>query len=569
MILLAPPPGRSAQALAAALASAATLWTPKVEAVKVLVKGSTAIDGQVQMDGAVQVVRGRLRDDLGDPIPGARLNVLLLQDDGQVLKGLPTPRSCSSGAQLPQGSDGAYGVETNTQGMFCLRTGELPRQGLLRLRFVGQPGLTGTSVDLPFHVERPHALLSWDPKPEEIDLDAPLAHFAVSLGNGSGGVLLELLDERGKVLAIASTDERGRALFEVATTQLAGPGMGELTARTRHPETSGIKARVVRSARVVLVASPPREAIVPNDGHRFEIGVETLRGAAEGGVVEVRLGSEILGAGTVHGGRTSLAVAFDVPSEGAVDLTFRYLPASPGLRAGEPLVLRVPVKPPSPLRKAPLLLAGLLLVSWLARGWKRPPRTERSTSPLRTTHPTVTLPEWTTEPEVGATSWQGLVLDAHEHRPLPGVQIRVLSRDFYGEREVQQTTTNERGRFHLDGAWAPTLTLQVTAPWHVPVERPLPKPGRIFLGLVSRRRALLERVALVARRLLPEHPQEPTPEQLARYYEHHARPGEACWARAVEAIVFGRDPVGAREEAQLSAMEADLSRRAPGDGVRR
>ncbi len=570
MILLPPLPGRAARACAAgALALAAALWSPRAEAVKVLVKGSASVEGQVQVDGTAQVVRGKLRDDLGGPIPGGRVDVQFLQKDGEPLAGISAPKSCAAGGSLPQGADGRYAAETDAQGVFCLRTGRLPRQGLLRLRFSGRPGLTEASIDVPFDTDHPTAMLSWDPKPEVIDLDAPLARFAVALGGGPGGSPLDLLDERGKVLATATTDERGRALFEVATSRLAGPGSGELTVRPRQAGRAGLQARVVRSARVALVASAPKEAIIPHDGHRFEISAETLRGGAEGGVIEARLGNEILGAGAVQAGRATLTVAFDVPGEGAVDLTFRYLPSSPGLRAGEALVLRVPVRPPSPLRKAPLLLAGLLLLGWLARGWKRPPRAERPAPRPKEAEAEAPLPELASEPEAEATGWRGVVLDAHERRPLAGVQVRVLSRDFYGEREIQRTATDERGRFELPGEWAPTFTLHVEAPWHVPVERPLPRPGRLSLGLVSRRRALLERVAAVARRVLPEHPQEPTPEQLARHYEDRARPGEARWARAVESAVFGRDPVGAREEAELSALAADLSRRDPGDGVRR
>jgi hypothetical protein len=569
MILLPPLPGRATRAhVAAALTLTAARWSSRVEAVKVLVKGSASVEGQVQEDGAAQVVRGKLRDDLGGPIAAGRVDVQFLQKDGGPLAGISAPKSCASGGSLPQGADGRYATETDAQGVFCLRTGRLPRQGLLRLRFPGRPGLTEASIDVPFDTDHPTAMLSWDPKPEVIDLDAPLARFAVALGGGPGGGPLDLLDERGEVLATAITDERGRALFEVATSRLAGPGSGELTVRHRQTGVAGLQARVVRSARVVLVGSAPKEAIIPHDGHRFEIGAETLRGGAEGGVVEARLGNEILGAGAVQAGRAALTIAFDIPEERAVDLTFRYLPSSPELRAGEALVLRVPVRPPSPLRKAPLLLAGLLLVGWLARGWKRPPRAKRP-APPREVEAEAPLPELASEPEAGATGWQGLVLDAHERRPLTGVQVRVLSRDFYGEREVQRTATDERGCFELAGEWAPTFTLHVAAPWHVPVERPLPRPGRLSLGLVSRRRALLERVATVARRVLPEHPQEPTPEQLARHYEACARPGEARWARAVESAVFGRDPVGAREEAELSVLAADLSRRDPGDGVRR
>lgn len=559
---------RAARALA--LLWLVLFWSGSARALKVLVKGAASLEGQVQTDGSAQIIRGKLRDDLGGPISKAQIHLEALQSDGKPLTDFSPPRPCTGGTPLPF-KDGGYATETDAQGVFCLRTARLPQRGLLRLRFTGSSGLAGVRVEVPFDAEHPTAMLGWDPKPEQIDLDVPQARVAVAMSglpSTGSSIPMELLDERGKVIATADTDDRGRALFEVATTELAGPGAGELTARPRGASAGGIQAKVVRTARVTLVGSAPKEAIVPHDGHRFQIAAETQRGPAERGVVEVRLGNEILGAGTIKAGRVDVTAAFDVPAEGAIDLTFRYLPSSPGLREAEPLVLRVPVRPPSPLRKAPLLLLGVLLLGWLARGWKRPPRAQRPAAP-KPTEETTALPEMSAEPEEGASGWQGVVLDAHERRPLVGAVVRVLGRDFYGEREVEQVHTDGRGRFQLQTSWAPTHLLQVTSPWHTTVERPLPKPGRLALALVSRRRTLLERLVAVGKKFVPEQSQEPTPEQLARRFESDTRPGGARWARELEATVFGQEPVGVKEEARLSDLEADLARRDPGDGVRR
>jgi hypothetical protein len=564
--------GRTTRLRGALVALALLSHTAPAHAIKILIKGSTSLEGQVQEDSGSQLIRGKLRDDLGGPIAGATVMIELIQSNGEALRLLQGPRSCNGGGPLAR-MDGGYAVETDKQGAFCMQTHRLPRQGLLRARFPGKQGLTGAQIDLPFDVGRPAALLAWDPKPELLDLDAAVTSVNVALtGNSIYGnsIQLELRDERGKELGSASTDERGRARFEVETARLGAPGAGELVVRGKGEGAPELRAQVVRSARVSLVAKGPEGAIVPQDGYRLPVVVGTQRGAVDGGVVEARLGKEILGVGSVKEGRTEVPLAFEVQSEGEVELSLRYLPSSPGWKSGETLVVRVPVRPPSPLRKAPLLLVGLLLVGWLARGWKRAPSARRAEPEKQQVGgEAVALPELSVEEVQAGTRWEGRVLDAHERRPLVGVEVRVVGRDFYGERRLVEARTDEQGRFDFEVEWAPTHVLQVSGPWHVMVERSLPRAGKMTVGLVSRRRALLEKLATAGRRWVPEQAVEPTPEQLARHLERQERAGGARWARAVEAAVFGRDPVGAGEEARLSELESDLSRRDQIDGVRR
>lgn len=544
-------------------------------ALKIAVKGTAALEGQVQADGEAQVIRGKLKDDLGAPITGARVAVDVVQPDGKPLLNLPPPRPCTGGA-IPQQAPDAYHLETDAQGGFCMRTQRLPQRGVLRLRFAGRTGLSTATFEIPFDAERPVPLLSWDPRPEVIDLDVPQARIAVALTGVAGAVeplSMELLDESGKSIATAMSDDRGRATFEVSTATLGGPGGGELIARPRRPNApvQPTRTKVVRAARVNLIATAPSEAIIPHDGHRFVVAADTQRGPASGGVVEAKIGNETVGVGSVKAGRAEVVTAFDVPTEGAIDITFRYVSAAPELRAGEGLVLRVPVRPPSPLRKAPLLLLGLLLLGWLARGWKRPPRAQRAAVARREAPSAEQLPELVIEPQAGAAGWRGVVLDAHEHRPIAGAAVRVVARDFYGERDVASAQSDAQGRFTLEGAWEPSRALVVEAPWHTPIERPLPRPGKVTLALVSRRRALLDRLVAAGRKLGLEGAAgaEPTPSQIARGFEGQARVGGARWARAVEEAAFGQPPVGAPEEARVVALEADLARREGPDGVRR
>ena len=555
-----------------ALLGGLMLGSREAAALRVTVKGTASIEGRLEPDGDAQILRGKLRDDLGAPVGRASVSADILLPDGRPLLTLPVARACP-GSASPQMAPDAYRVTTDAQGAFCLRAQGLPTRGTLRLRFAGQPGLATAAAEVPFDGEPGAPSLAWDPRPEVIDLDASNIRIAVAAGGGRNrpeNLSMELLDERGKVLGQALTDDRGRALFEVATAALGGPGPGELVARVRGPGGQApLKTTVVRSARVSVVGTAPGEPIVPHDGHKFVLAATTQRGPAEGGVVEARIGNEIVGVGAVKKGQAVVETTFDVPGDGALDIMFSYLSSAPELRPGDGLLLRVPVRPPSPLRKAPLVLAGVLLIGWLARGWRRPARVARENEP--DAKPALgPLPPLVVEEDGGSEGWRGTVLDAHDRRPLAGVVVRVVSRDFYGEREVGSMATDAQGHFELSGPWEATRALLVDAPWHSHLERPLPRPGRLTLALVSRRRSLLDRLVNAARRLGVDAPGgEPTPAQVARGFEAQSRDGGVRWARAVEEVAFGASAVGADEEKRVAGLEDDLARGEGSDRLRR
>jgi hypothetical protein len=565
-----------------ALALGLLLFASEAGAVKISIKGSAALEGRVLADGDARMIRGTLRDDVGAPVGGARVSVDVLSQDGKPVLALPTPLPCSTAVgQAPRATTAAeYVMDTDGQGVFCARAAQFPSRGVLRLRFAGKPGLAATSVQVPFDAERPMPSLAWDPRPDVIDLDLPQAKVSVvassrsSAGRPLEGLGLVLEADDGKVLARSRTDERGRATFDLASSQLSGPGQGDLVVRAEEKAAGllPLRASVQRAARVTLVATPPAEAIVPRDGHRFEAVAETSRGPVSGGVIEAKIGREVVGAGAVVNGRAGVVTTFDVPSEGVLDVTFSYVSASPELRPGEALVLRVPVRPPSLWRRAPLLAAGLLVLAWLARGWRRPPRAARAQAEKAQEKPgqAAPLPAFVEEVERGAKGWRGVVLDAHDQRPLRGVAVSVVARDFLGERRVIEVVTGADGSFEFETGWDQHRMLVVEGPLHARVERALPRPGRVSVGLTSRRRALLDRLIVAVKRAGGwGGGGEPTPGQVAKGLEEQNRQAGARWAQAVEEAAFGRDPVDAAGEAKVAAMEIDLARREAEGWVRR
>ncbi len=538
-----------------AVAVSATAWAARLD-----VRGEAVVDVRVGSDGDAQEVRGTLRDDVGRPLADQRLELSVLDGGRAVTLAAPSP--CGTTRAPSRAGPEAYAVVTDGLGVFCLRATGLPTKGSVRVRFGGDGALEARAWEQVYDVGRSAPSLAWDPLPEALDLDLRSARVAVRATARAGadrpieGLWLSLTDERGAALGRARTDTDGRAAFEVPTEALAGPGVGELVVRAGD-DPGPLRAKVLRVAKVALVGAAPPAPIVPHDGHTLVIAAETSRGPAAAGAVEAKIGAEVIGTAAVLDGRARVPVMFDVPAAGEVEISFSYLPSSSGLRGGAPLALRVPVKPPSLWRKAPLVLVAAALLLVLANGWRRRPRSARSSArPMRQ----LRLPELVMLPDDGAPGLRGVVLDAHERRPLADVKVTVRARDFDGDREIASTTTDARGEFSLSIDVVTSRVLTAEGPLHARVEVAMPGRGRAQLGLQLRRRAVLERLMDSLRRAGPAWggKPEPTPSKVAALADARARQDIAAWARAVEEAAYGAPTVDAAREASVRALEREI-----------
>jgi hypothetical protein len=167
-----------------------------------------------------------------------------------------------------------------------------------------------------------------------------------------------------------------------------------------------------------------------------------------------------------------------------------------------------------------------------------------------------------------------VVVDAHDRVPLVGALVFVVSRDFLGERRLAQTRSGDDGSFAFDLtlAWSPVLTLVVEASLHTTLKQNLPKPGRLSVALVSRRRALLDRLVAMANAAgggwIPN-VGEPTPGHIVSAANIEQRRDVEQWARSVEGAAFGPIAVDATVEAEVSALETDLRGNRPQGAGRR
>jgi len=199
--------------------------------VKLVVRAAPTLEARAFIDGEAFVVRGTLRDDVGTPIPGARVEMAVVAAGGSAALTLPPTQSCNvaAGGHPQRLAPDTYAVETDVGGAFCARTSKLPDVGLLRLRFGGVGALEAVSLEAPYDVSRASPTWAWDPKPDEIDLDVPRALATVVLSEGTRGVdgaPVTLWDERGAAVGTARTDADGRAALSIVTSALGGPGPG-------------------------------------------------------------------------------------------------------------------------------------------------------------------------------------------------------------------------------------------------------------------------------------------------------------------------------------------------------
>ena len=577
--------GAACAALAATTIALSARAQPAAQ-LRVHVRGSSQIDVVAWSEPGAFVLRGTLLDDAGVPIGGAPLIVQLVGGGGALAE-LPPAQACAPptrGAPPgPRASPEGYLIETDDRGAFCVRGRAALGDAALRVRFSGSKLYEGSErkvqADTPGTALTP-VLLRLDPPVDEIDLDRESIPVVASLQadrrdparSSPGapppreGLAVVLEDERGKRLAEALTGGDGRARFEVRTADLAGPGQGEL--RTRF-DGSGSLAKatatqpVVRRAQATLAPAHPIEPADAEDGVPIDVDVTSSRGPVEAGVVEALRGGESVGAGAVQGGRARVIAAFIAGREGRVPLTLRYVPAAPWWRAGSELQVEVPVRGPGVWRQLVIGALVLGIAGWVLGGWRRAPKpAARADGEAKPPVPSGRAGVQIVGPSEGARGYRGVVTDAHDGAPIAGAEITIVVPTFEGSGVIARVTTDRSGAFSLDAEHRADARLAVNAPLHSAHEQGLPPPSTLGITLVTRRRALLDRLVRWARRHgAPfEGPPEPTPGHVRRVAGRSQDRDVEQWAARLEDAAFGPDAVDEGVEQQIRAVEP---RRAP------
>lgn len=524
-------------------------------------------------------------DDAGQPIGGETVGIKIAREsdpaDPKVAQGLRAARGCDRGTDRPPTAYGvgAVGpaeapeilVVTDEGGRFCFRASLVPDRHRAHFAWKGSSFVDGAETDLAFDLSRQALVLRFDPTPRIVSLDEPRPTFEVAAlldddasARAAPALPLVLASERGE-LARAATDMSGRARWELEPRVLGPPGPGELRVSFAGSSDVAFASQVVPierhvkvSMRVPAIESGELAPRVPDDGIPLLVDVASSAGPVPEGGVEARIGETVVGAAPVERGTAHLSMTFSAAGTDALVL-LRYVPSSPWYEPTGDTVVRVPIRSPGLLAKAPILLAGIAVLALFlvgrasSRQQKPEPAPVKPNDREREGKPRIDVVRQADRGDVG---FRGQLVDAHDGTPIARARVWIERGSFDGRKVLASTTTDDGGRFTLDGTFERVGDEQIGAEGrlHARLAQALPPAGELAIALVLRRRALLERLVAWAKRAgapFDARP-EPTPGHVKRAAGLDFQ--TARWADAIEQAVYGDGEVDARVEGDIEQM---------------
>ena len=556
------------------IVGASPLSTAIAQPVRIQVRGAAQIRAQSWREGDGFVLRGDLVDDAGVPIALAPILVKAFLDNGTQV---PSGSLVACDGRGSRSSRGEGSFVTDEHGAFCARAvGQAA--ATVSVRYDGSELYDGGEVRAPIesaHGPLASVVLRFEPSIDTIDLDRPTVPISGVLRIGKSdvvgeapkreGLTVALENESGAVLAEAKTGGDGRARFEVPTKSLGDPGVGEL--RLRFAGTDALSKAsalqpIVRQAEVKLSLSGVPEGSSDED-IAIDVEATSIRGPVGSGVVEAVRDGVSVGAGAVSEGRAHVVAAIGTERTSISSLTLRYVPSAPWYRAGAELTTEVKITGAGMWRQ--LLIAALVagVAAWVVAGWRRAKpnarRVDDGDAPPPSGRPGVQVIG--RAPSAGG--WRGVVVDAHEGTPVAGARLSIVVPAFQGDGVVARVVTDEHGSFSFEPAHPRDARLVVEAELHSTFEQALPPPSALYVALITRRRALLDRLVRWARHQgAPfDAVAEPTPGHVRRAAVRlEMQEGERWtnvekWAAQVEGSAFGPEPVRAADEEAVRAAE--------------
>jgi hypothetical protein len=556
---------------------------------RVHVRGTARIDARASRSSAPDgvasgaprklVLAGSLVDDASQPLAGERVTLsLALKTAPSVALGLPpyTPERCGEGpgpGPALERAD-ALSLKTDAAGRFCVKLSLPVDVYVARLGFDANGNIDATRIELPVDLALRPLTLRFDPEPTVLHLEGPatvIEAIATTESEETGtsfpaqGLTLTLTNETGTVLGSATTNTSGHTRFAVLPQQLGDPGKGELRvafAGNGEVGSSVHVAQVERHVRVALAAPEATDGRLPEGVPEDGAGIAVTAAATNGGgsvptgTIEARIGDAIVGAAPLEAGKARVVVTFSTPLN-EMPLSLHYSADAPWYEPESDLVLTLPVRGPSPWRRAPLVLAGLAVIAWLILGRASPTRARKSKTASPPHGPPIA---GEARLEVvrelrGREGWTGRVFDAHDGTPVEGALVSIERPGFTGKERIAYAATDTLGAFRLEHfETREGDRLSVEGPLHAELAQPVPPSGELAIALVLRKRALLDRlVDWAKKRGKPfDGPPEPTPGHVRR--TAGADFPVARWADAVERAAYSGTVVDAKAEAEVDRL---------------
>ena len=580
------------RAAAGPVLALALFATSTADAARVHVHGTARIEAHVARESGLAMIRGRATDDADDAIGGAVLKARIERksDAHAIAASALGATDCDASAHaIETAGDDTLVLHADDAGRFCMKASLGVDRYALHLTIDATPLLDAASLEVPLDLTARPLTLTFDPEPHELSLDdGPIDVQALaaiddddadSAAASVQGLLLTLVTESGSPLGAATTDLGGHARFQIDPKKLGAPGQGLLKASYRgdaERTQAEVVAKILRRARVHLANAQPVTGGSPDDGIALPLTVTTGNGdPVPGGSVEATIAGSIVGAAPVVAGKADLRVTFAAPGTPSELVRVRYLPNAPWFDGSEALAIDVPVNPPSAWKQLPLLAMAILVALFLilersrktARALPRPalpaaPRAEPDVQLLAAA-------------QAPGTGWTGRVIDAHERFPIERARVAIEHVSFGSPEILESVFTDKNGRFRIghlpktgtlalsSAGWqlrGRTLVnldarLVVDAPLHATLKKRLPPSGEIEIALVSRKRAILDRLVEWARmRGKPYDARpEPTPAHVQR-----AAAGKStdivAWAEAIERAAYDTGEVDARVEQEIESI---------------
>lgn len=594
---------RLALAFALLVGVLAATGAAHAQGLRIKVRGAAKITARASRDQGDLVLSGALTDDAGEPLPAQNVTVRVTREadphDAKVAEGIRTARGCDRSADRPR-AQMAWAVSvrgshespeiallTDEDGRFCFRAKLDPDRFTASLHWRDARAgslLEPADQELAFDLSRRSLALSFDPRPKIVPLDAQQLGFeALAIVDDdatprvASGLALVLSTESGKEIARETTDASGRARFLLSSANVGPPGPGELrvsyagdadTAKAQHVEP--IERHVKVAVRVPAADRGELVAQVPEDGIPIQAEVTSIAGPVAEGAIEAHVGDVVVGAAPVERGIARLTLTFAAQGKEAA-VALRYVPSSPWYEPLPEPTVRIPIRGPGILSKAPILLAGLAVLVFFLVGRVSSRSAKATAAPAkkadgdaRDGKPKLEVVRAAAR---GERSWTGRVIDAHEGTPVANARVWIERGTFEGRSVLASTATNARGEFAIPAIGETVGGEQIVAeaPLHARLVQPLPGPGEIAIALAQRRRALLARlVGWAKQRGAPfDVRPEPTPGHVRRAAGDDG--DTARWASAVEEAVFGGGEVDARVEREIEAMAPTKNGAAPED----